>query len=187
MLSDLARSLIGNCRNKHNFSSSKMREKVLTSTEDLIKIYDKYYGDRQKHVADKWVTPRALKERWLYRPQKELKAFRPVMREGFELDVTFRAWLQDEISNGRIYREALKEYVVLLKNHKSRVAWRSEFMPIAAAIMALLTTAAGVFGLPSTIPIIAAVFTFFLLSERTMLNDVKTATDELINILEAEK
>ena len=156
------------------------------SVDVLTNICDKYYRERRKYALDRWLTFRALKERCIYNPKKELKAFRSIMIDGFMLDHSFRSWLQKEIENEGVDRGELKNYLVLLKNHKSRVSWRSEFMTISVGITALLTTAATLLSLSSLIPAIAAILTFFIFSERTMLNDTKSATDELLAILESE-
>lgn len=173
-------------RSRRDTLEEKKERSVTQSVDVLTGICDKYFKERREHTLDRWLTFRALKERCLYDPKRELKVFRNIMIDGFMRDHSFRSWLQKEIENGVINRDDLINYVVLLKNHKSRVSWRSEFITISVGITALLTTAVSLFNLPQIIPVIIAIFTFFALSERTMLNDTKSATDELLAILESE-
>lgn len=166
--------------------SALIKEVEVGKANDIaVLLCDKYYSGRRKHTADKWLTFRALKERCFYKPSKEPKEFFPIMTDGFAMDQHFCEWLNNGLRDGKFTKNDLKDCIILLRNHKSRILWRDEFLPIAGGTTALMLTTTSIFGLAAAVPLIAAIFTLLVFSERTMLNDLKSATDELLNIVEA--
>lgn len=155
--------------------------------EIALMLWQKYFTERKKHTSSKWLNFKAMKERWTYSQNKNLVFFNETVIDGFKMDLDYQNWLQQKITSNNITKSSLKESVVLIKNLKQRSIWRNDYMPIITALFFCTT---GLFNLMkmsnSLILVIFGIFTLFLLIERAMLNDVKSAAEELIIILDAE-
>lgn len=154
---------------------------------NLSAFCERFYKERGDHINSNWLTFRSLFKRVSYKPEKgdTLNTF---MTNDVRFDSKFISLLKEEVSEGRITKDEIRSHILLLKNHKTRAGGRGEFTSYAVAIFGVMITLDPIFvdniiG-KTIVTSIAALFIFFAFAEKSMLNDSKAATEELINILE---
>ena len=156
------------------------------NVEALERICNTFFSMRKDHLMETWLNWRTLPKRFLYRPTKPHKWFRIIRSADFQFDTEYREWLREEIRTKGLSQDVLKGYVLLLENHALRVSGRQDFLGLYAAFTALAFVIFKIISADAYAYIVLGLFAVFALSERTLLHDKKTATEELLKILQFE-
>ncbi len=137
-------------------------------------------------MIDSWLNWRTLPKRFLYNPTKPHRWFRAIRSADFQFDKEFRAWLREEITTKGLSGDDLQDCIFLLQNHALRVSGRQDFLALYAALTVLAFAIFMIIGADVLAYSALVLFAVFALSERTLLTDKKTASEELMHILQFE-